>query len=184
MRKYLPIVILFTAVFGMLSFYIAREVIASITKKADVDVVVMDKSKELWFQNFADKDLDKNPIVLKDIKAPLVLINFWASWCGPCLKEFPELIELRKKISEKSLYIVGINCDDEKPKEKIASIEKKFDLNFPNILDPENKNLAAVGASTLPVTLLYHKGVLIYSSFKQTNFLDKKFLEMIQSAKP
>jgi thiol-disulfide isomerase/thioredoxin len=180
MRKYLPVVILFTAVFGILSFYIAREVMASITKKADVENVV-DKSKDQWFKNFSEKDLDNKPIVLSSIKAPFVLVNFWASWCSPCLKEFPELVSLRKTIPEEKLFIVGINCDDEDPLKKIAPLSKKFEFNFPNIIDPKNKNLSEVGASSLPVTLLFHKGELIYSSYKQTNFLDKKFLQMLEA---
>lgn len=185
MRKYLPVVILLTAIFGMLSFYIAKEVIASINKKVDIESAIAEKSvektKDLWFKNFTDKDLEKNQIVLANIKAPFVLVNFWASWCGPCLKEFPELVQLRQKISQERLYIVGINCDDEMTKEKMTPLQKKYGINFPNILDPENKNLSAIGSSTLPVTLLYHKGILIFSNFSQTSFSDDKFLKLLDT---
>ena len=178
MRKYLPLVILLTAIFGFLSFYIAREVIASIRKKADIEKTE-DKSKEKWLQEFSEKDTEGKQVVLKNIKAPFILINFWASWCGPCLKEFPELVELRKKISEEKLYILGINCDEETPLAKIESLKKSLNINFPNVIDPTNKNLAAIGSRVLPATLLYHNGVLVYSTFKQTNFLNSQFLKML-----
>lgn len=178
MRKYLPLAILFTAVFGILSFYIAREVIASIRKKADIEKTE-DKSKEKWLQEFKEQDTDGKEVKLNNIKAPFILVNFWASWCTPCLKEFPELIELRKKISEEKLYIVGINCDEETPLAKIEALKKRFNFNFPNIMDPANKNLAAIGSSTLPATLLFHNGVLVYSTFKQTDFLNSQFLKML-----
>lgn len=179
MRKYLPVIILFTAVFGTVTFYLAREVTATITKKAIVEATE-DKSKESWFKSFAEKDLEDNEVVLKNIKAPFVLVNFWASWCTPCLKEFPELVELRKLIAEEKLYILGINCDEETPLVKIKPIQKKFKFNFPNIIDPKNKNLSNIGSSSLPVTLLFHKGVLIYSNFKQTDFLSKPFLNLLE----
>ncbi len=164
--------------FGGLSFYIAREVIASIRKKADIEKTE-DKSKEMWLQAFHEKDEEGKSIILKDVKSPFILVNFWASWCTPCLKEFPDLVELRKKIPEDKLYIIGINCDEEDPKNKILQMKKRFSINFPNIQDPQNKNLASIGSSTLPVTLLFHNGVLVYSTFKQTQFLNKQFLQML-----
>ena len=66
MRKYLPVVILLTMVFGGLSFYIAKEVIASIRKKADVEKTE-DKSKERWLQSFQEVDDNKNvKIIYRD----------------------------------------------------------------------------------------------------------------------
>ncbi len=180
MRKYLPAVVLLTAIFGGLSFYIAKEVIASIQKKADIDKFE-DKSKERWFQTFKDIDTEKKTITLKEIKTPFVLINFWASWCTPCLKEFPDLVELRKKIPEDKLFILGINCDEEAPESKVIQIKKKFNVNFPNVVDPQNKNLTIIGSNTLPATLLFHNGVLIFSSYKQTDFMNKQFLKMIDT---
>lgn len=180
MRKYLPVVILLTTVFGMLSFYIARGVIASITKKADSDAVTLDSKKEQWYISFQNKSVEGEKIILKEIKAEFVLINFWASWCGPCLKELPELVKLREKISEKKLYILGINCDMDNGLKEYKKIKLQYQINFPNVLDPRNKSLDAIGSSTLPVTLLYKDGRLVYSTFKQTSFLAEEFLKRFE----
>lgn len=180
MRKYLPIVILFTTVFGMLSFYLARGVIASISKKADNVAVTLDSKKEIWFSKFSDKSVEGNEISFKNIKSEYVLINFWASWCGPCLKELPELVKLREKFSEKKLSIVGINCDMDNALIEYKKIKAQYKINFSNILDPKNKNLDEINSTSLPVTLIFRNGKLVYSSYKQTSFLSEEFIKNIQ----
>lgn len=168
-----------TSIFGFLSFNIAKEVAGNISENRKKNESV-NNSKELWFKNFKESDIKKNPVILQKIKAPYVLINFWASWCKPCLQEFPELIKLRKQIPEEKLYVVGINCDEETPLKKVLSTQSKFQFNFPNIVDPENKNLTAIGSMTLPATLLFYKGELIYSSYKRTNFQSEEFLNLLK----
>jgi peroxiredoxin len=57
-------------------------------------------------------DLDGRPHALNDYRGRRVLLNFWASWCVPCLDEMPALIEAQEKFGEKSPIVVGIAMDD------------------------------------------------------------------------
>ncbi|MHB1058436.1 MAG: TlpA family protein disulfide reductase [Rhodanobacter sp.] len=57
-------------------------------------------------------DLDGRPHALSDYRGRRVLLNFWASWCAPCLKEMPALAEAQEKFGEKAPIVVGIAMDD------------------------------------------------------------------------
>ncbi len=49
---------------------------------------------------------------VKDLKSPLVLVNFWASWCEPCKEEFPQLLRLRKKLADQGFKVIFVSIDE------------------------------------------------------------------------
>ena len=74
---------------------------------------------ESIFQESIFKSFNGLNIDLKKEKAPIVILNFWASWCKPCLDEFSSLIKLRKRYSVDQVKIIAINTDVEKQKMEI-----------------------------------------------------------------
>lgn len=84
-------------------------------------------------------NLDKTKISLKDYKNQVVLLNFWASWCKPCIKEIPSLLRLRDKINNKNFKILTVNIGESK--EKIIKFrqklkrEQKVDFNLEILFD-------------------------------------------------
>jgi thiol-disulfide isomerase/thioredoxin len=62
--------------------------------------------------NFTLEDLSGKRISLHDHRGQFVLIDFWATWCPPCVKSIPELVQLHKKYKEKGLVVLGITLDD------------------------------------------------------------------------
>jgi thiol-disulfide isomerase/thioredoxin len=75
------------------------------------------------------KDLDANTYKLEDKKGKVVLVNLWATWCGPCIAEMPDLIEMQEKYKDKDFEILGLNADDETP-EEIKAFAEKHKLNY------------------------------------------------------
>lgn len=79
--------------------------------------------------NFALKDMNGADYQLKDLKGKVVLVNFWASWCAPCLAEIPEFIKVREEYHDKGFEIVGISTDD--TPEQLKAFAEKYKTNYP-----------------------------------------------------
>ncbi|MDQ2918521.1 MAG: TlpA family protein disulfide reductase, partial [Verrucomicrobiota bacterium] len=75
------------------------------------------------------KTVDGSSFKVEDKKGKVVLLNLWATWCGPCRAEMPELIELQNKYKDKNFEIVGLNSDDETT-EQIKDFAGKMNLNY------------------------------------------------------
>ena len=128
-------------------------------------------------KSFKDRSFDGIDIDLSNIKAPVVVINFWASWCGPCLEEFPSLVELKKRYGEDDVYIVGINSDTENVDKNIKKIYQNYQLNFPSVLD-KNKWTEKFKVNAIPISIIYLGDEVIVSKGAR-DFTDQKLLKKI-----
>ena len=63
-------------------------------------------------ENFA-MDLDGKPAHLSDLRNKVVVLNFWASWCGPCVEETPSLIALQQRIASRNGVVLGVSVDED-----------------------------------------------------------------------
>ena len=114
--------------------------------------------------NFTTVDIDGKTIDLNKMKNKVILIDFWATWCKPCVRAFPNLIELYKKYNKIGFEIIGISLD--KNKKKIDSFLSKSPLPWKIIYsgkgwdDPIKKKF---GIQNIPsVWLVDKKGILRY----------------------
>jgi thiol-disulfide isomerase/thioredoxin len=78
--------------------------------------------------DFAFKDLDGKPHALSEWDGKLVLLNFWATWCAPCLKEIPLLVEAQSLHAARGLQIVGVAVDEVEP---VRSFAQRLKINYP-----------------------------------------------------
>ncbi|MDP2053122.1 MAG: TlpA disulfide reductase family protein [Acidobacteriota bacterium] len=81
--------------------------------------------------DFTIKDLDGREVALSSYKGKVVLLNFWATWCGPCKAEIPGFVELQEKYKD-DLVIVGFSVDDTADKAKAFAAE--YNMNYPILL--------------------------------------------------
>ncbi|MCB1133168.1 MAG: redoxin family protein, partial [Verrucomicrobiae bacterium] len=100
----------------------------------------------------------------------IVLVDFWASWCGPCKASFPALNRLQKKYGPKGLVIVGVGVDDDAA--KYQAFAKKMSASFPLAHDSAHKAAAKFNPQSMPSSyLIDRKGVIRYV---HTGFHPKK----------
>lgn len=91
-------------------------------------------------------------VSLSDLKGQVVLINFWASWCGPCRQEMPVLEQLYKKYKSAGFTLVGVNVE---PKSADAEgFLKSTPVSFPVLFDPESKVSRLYEVTGMPSTVI------------------------------
>lgn len=93
--------------------------------------------------------------VLKAIaqaKGKVVVVNFWAAWCGPCRQEIPELIALRKRIPEDKLFMIGVSIDQEPA--MYAAFVARTGFNYP-VLRAAQDVTPAFNIRAIPRTMVY-----------------------------
>ena len=76
------------------------------------------------------KDLDGNTFKLEDKKGKVVLVDLWATWCGPCRDAMPDLIALQDKYKDKNFEIIGLDTDEEETPEQIKAFAQAKKLNY------------------------------------------------------
>jgi thiol-disulfide isomerase/thioredoxin len=99
--------------------------------------------------DFTLQSLDGKNMSLSDLRGKAVLLNFWATWCGPCKIEMPWFIELQKQYGSQGLQIVGVAMDDSS-KEDIAKFASDMGVNYPVLLGKEAVGEAYGGVPALP----------------------------------
>ena len=75
--------------------------------------------------------LDGQKVHLKDLRGKLVVLNFWATWCGPCREELPMLVRTARATSNPDLAFIAVSVDDSKTQGKIPDSVKQFGITFP-----------------------------------------------------
>ena len=101
--------------------------------------------------DFQLQALDGNNMKLSDLRGKAVLLNFWATWCGPCKIEMPWFVELQKQYGPQGLQIVGVAMDDSST-EDITKFVKEMGVNYPILLGKESVGQSYGGVGVLPTT--------------------------------
>jgi thiol-disulfide isomerase/thioredoxin len=86
--------------------------------------------------DFVVKDHLDAPVKMADFKGKVAIVNFWATWCGPCKKEIPDFVKLYDQYKDKGLVIIGISADDSP--EELQAFMKEYRMNYPVVqMTPE-----------------------------------------------
>ncbi|OQX91941.1 MAG: hypothetical protein B6D58_05500 [candidate division Zixibacteria bacterium 4484_95] len=90
--------------------------------------------------DFTLPDLNGNNVKLSDVigEGP-VYINFWATWCGPCKREIPELVKLYEKYHDRGLEILAISTDGTRSEGKVRAFVESYKMKFPVLLDSDKE---------------------------------------------
>jgi len=115
------------------------------------------------------KDLDGGLHRLPDYRGKVVLINFWATWCGPCRDEMPSIQRLKEKLAGKPFVVLAVNLDE--PESRIRNFLSQMKLDFTVLLDPERKVAKEWDARILPASyIIGANGRIRYSLVGEINW--------------
>lgn len=89
---------------------------------------------------------------LADFRGKVVLLNFWASWCKPCVKELPLLERTHRSISDRDALVLGVNYKD--ITDDALAFARRYDLTFPNVRDPDGRFAEEYGSRAFPETFI------------------------------
>lgn len=179
-KRFIPvfcfIMVLVTYLFGQFAFKYGDSTanISSQDKKINAHFETM--FHESSFMSFRGLELN-----LKKEKAPLVILNFWASWCKPCLAEFPSLVKLRKKYTTDQLKIITINTDLEKQDIEIKKAIKRYNLNFSIVPDRDGKIIQNYMVEAIPVSIIFNRGKVYSVSRGQKDFFSEEVFDNFDS---
>lgn len=125
-------------------------------------------------------DLSGAPRTLADYRGKVVLLNFWASWCPPCLREMPSMERLRVKLAGRPLAIVALSSAE--TPEEVKAYLSRMKLGFPILLDPDGSNTQRWKVFALPTTfLLDAEGRVRYVLTGPTEWDEGEALRVIES---
>ena len=120
--------------------------------------------------DFTQNDPNDKPIKLSDFRGKYVLIDFWASWCGPCRQENPNVVRAYAQFKNKNFEILGVSLDNPNAKTAWLNAIEKDNLTWPQVSDLQGwKNKVAVlyGVQSIPQNyLLDPKGVIIAKNLR------------------
>ena len=156
--KFLIAFIIFAVIMGAIAIIItsnlneANDADVEHSKNTDEATDATDRQKELA-PDFEMVDRDGNRIKLSDMRGKPVVLNFWASWCGPCKSEMPDFEEAYKEYGGDITFMI-VNLTDGK-NETVDTAQAFIDsqgYTFPVYFDTDSNGAAAYGVSSIPVT--------------------------------
>ena len=111
--------------------------------------------------SYAAMGLAGDSVSLASLRGKVVLMNVWATWCGPCRKEIPELRAIHTAYKDRGLQLIGVSVDADGSDEAISAFVKDFRMDYAIWRDPNEAVNATFKMSGVPATFLIDKaGVL------------------------
>jgi peroxiredoxin len=156
------------------------QVLASLEKQADALKIQKKLAVGTSFPDFKEKDVDSKPLSVSAYKGKVLLVDFWATWCGPCVAELPNVLKTYKAYHDKGFEIVGISLDKEE--KALRDFTKKNSMAWQQYFDGkgwENKLTGIYGVMSIPMTYLLDKDGKIAAKNLRGEALEQEVAKLV-----
>jgi peroxiredoxin len=136
--------------------------------------------------SFTLQDLNGKTVSLSDFKGKVVVLDFWATWCPPCVKEIPHFIELYEQYKDQAFAMVGISVDLEGVS-VVKSFARKYKINYPILMADGQVANAYGGITGIPTTFVIDKAGNIrqkYIGYRDKAVFEADIKTLLAEAKP
>jgi thiol-disulfide isomerase/thioredoxin len=133
-------------------------------------------------KDFEAKDLEGKVLSIASRKGRVLLVDFWATWCGPCVKELPNVLKIYEKYHDKGFEVIGISLDQDK--DALTTFIKDKKMSWPQYFDGkgwENKISTQYGIDSIPATYLLDKEGKVLAIGLRGEELDAAVLKAIEA---
>ena len=138
---------------GLILFWVKENRSNRLKEGANFELIQgLEKKKIIPFRL---KDLEGKEVSSEDYLGSYVLINFWATWCGPCIKEIPSLLKLKEHFKDRDFLLVGVSID--KKEEDVREYVEDMGMDYPILLDFEGNVAKKYLVYSIPATFLVDK---------------------------
>lgn len=105
---------------------------------------------------FSLKSVEGKTIKLSDYSGKVVIIDFWATWCGPCRRGIPDLVSIQKEFKN-DVVIIGISLDREKTLKDVPGFVKEYNINYPIVYGDDKVVVDYGGIQSIPTAFVVDK---------------------------
>jgi thiol-disulfide isomerase/thioredoxin len=111
------------------------------------------------------QDLEGNYVTIDEVKGEtLTILDFWATWCKPCVKSIPENVKIASEYESAGLKFIGINEDSPRNLSKVRPFANSLNIDYQVILDPDQDLMTELSVSVLPTLIIFDKnGKVLYT---------------------
>ena len=159
MKKYYFPIAFFVLILGGISVWVIIDRLPDWLGTNRNQHIFIDQLEQQGIIDFKAKTIEEKELIFSQFKGKIVILSFWASWCGPCVEEFPSMVSLLKKFPDK---VVMVAVSSDYTKEDIDIFFKSLNMtkNLPNLFvvwDPDHEISQKYQVQRLPESFIFHK---------------------------
>ena len=124
--------------------------------ESDIAQAASDAEQREPAPDFSLRDANNHEVKLSDFQGKVVLLNFWATWCGPCKIEMPWFVEFQRKYRDRGFSVIGVAMDEE-GWNVVRPFADRLKLNFPIVIGNDEVADKYGGIAALPTTYIIDK---------------------------
>jgi peroxiredoxin len=131
------------------------------------------------------RDLDGAPVSLEALRGEVVILNVWATWCAPCLREMPGLEALSRHFEGRGLHVVGASVDRGSAERDVRRFAEDLGITFTVALDPDQRVMSRFRTLGVPETFLIDsEGTIAHRWIGEFDPMDPSVLERVEALLP